>query len=196
MPSLFQTLSSEASNAGITRRTRESRDWFMKRLKTITNVPSSSILRDPALIEKSKPLPGRMFQFIYDPKLKKTLPYYDKFPLMIMVGPAEGGFYGLNLHYLSPRLRAVFMDRLMEYASNKNLNENTRLAMSYQMLKNASKLKPFGPCFKKYLNAHVRSTMVMIPATEWEIACFLPSQSFKGASSESIWDDSKVSTGL
>jgi hypothetical protein len=40
---------------------------------------------------------GSMQMFFYDPKTKETLPYYDTFPLVVVVGPAEGGFYGLNL---------------------------------------------------------------------------------------------------
>ena len=30
---------------------------------------------------------GKMYMFFYDPKLRETLPYYDAFPLVIVVRP-------------------------------------------------------------------------------------------------------------
>ena len=73
------------------------------------------LLRDDALELKSKPVTrtgpqGNMYMFFYDPKYKETLPYYDGFPLIIMLGPAKGGFMGLNLHYLPPAVRARLLD--------------------------------------------------------------------------------------
>ena len=49
-------------------------------------------------------------------KHKETLPFYDSFPLVIIIGKAKGGFLGMNLHYLPPTLRAKFLDALMENA--------------------------------------------------------------------------------
>ena len=189
--SLFQTLTAEANSAGITRRTIQARDWFIKRARSITNVNRRQLLKDPVLITKNRPLPGKMFMFVYDPKGKAELPYYDKFPLILMVGPAEGGFYGLNLHYLNPFMRAKFLDKLMQYASSKELNENTKIRMSYQMLTAASKLKEFGPCFKHYLKDHIRSTIEMVPATEWDIACFMPLEQFTKKDKNFVWKESK-----
>ena len=62
-----------------------------------------------------------MNMFFYDPKHKDTLPYYDRFPLSVIIGPAKGGFYGLNLHYLPPVLRAKMLDALMDIATIKSM---------------------------------------------------------------------------
>jgi len=191
--SLFQQLSNEVKSAGVKRRSTEARDWFIKRLKSVTNINRESLLKDSELKEKSRPLPGRMFMFFYDPKTKETLPYYDRFPLTIMVGPAPGGFFGLNLHYLEPRLRAVFLDKLMSYTNSKTLSDTSKLAITYDMLRGVANLKEFSPCFKRYLSDHVRSSMVMVPAPEWEIAIFLPTEKFAKKSSSSVWAESKAS---
>jgi hypothetical protein len=61
---------------------------------------------------------GKMYTFFYDPKHKETLPYYDLFPLIFVVGPAAGGFLGINLHYLPPVLRAKLMDSLYQILNN------------------------------------------------------------------------------
>ena len=102
----FDKLQADAFRSGVQPRTEESLKWFKKRLSSITTINRNKILKDENLIKVNRPLTGRMFMYFYDPKTKETLPYYDKFPLIFMVGPAQGGFYGINLHYLPPQLRA------------------------------------------------------------------------------------------
>ena len=109
---------------------------------------------------------------------KNTLPYYDTFPLVVVVGPAPGGFYGLNLHYLPPMLRAKMLDGLMDIASSKK-SPNAKFDISYQTLKGISKLRYYKPCFKHYLGGYLKSGISMVPAPEWEIATFLPVAQFK-----------------
>ena len=89
--------------------------------------------------------------FFYDPKTKDTLPYYDTFPLVVVVGPAEKGFYGLNLHYLPPILRAKMLDALMDIATSKK-SPNAKFEITYEDSKSHSKLRYFKPCFKHYLS--------------------------------------------
>jgi hypothetical protein len=134
---------------------------------------------------------GGMFMFFYDPKHKKTLPYYDSFPLIIAVGPAEGGFIGLNLHYLPMTLRAKFLDGLMDTTNNNKFDDSTKFIMTYNMLKSASKLKYFKPCYKHYLTKHVRGRLAYVPAPEWEIATFLPTADFQKASTSTIYGQSR-----
>lgn len=191
MSSVFKKIQDQAERAGIKKRTEESRDWFIDKLKNIRNISSKRILNDDTLITRNKPLLGRMFMFMYDPKTRDTLPYYDRFPLIIMIGPAKKGFYGLNLHYLHPRLRAVFFDELMERMTNKKFNENTRLKLSYELLKSTESMRAFRPCFKRYLFSQIKSKTVEVPADQWETAIFLPSDNFAKASKEKIWAISK-----
>ena len=192
MPSLFSKIQSDAERAGLLPRTKSSRDWFLRKIRSMTKVSSSRILNDDLLEVRNKPLMGRMFMFVYDPKGKETLPYYDKFPLIIMVGPAKKGFYGLNLHYLPPRQRAVFFDRLLDYTTNKKYNESTRFRLSYDMLSSTAKLRAFAPCFKHYLYDHVSSKTVEVLPPEWEIALFLPTDSFEKERNSSIWQKTKT----
>jgi hypothetical protein len=109
-----------------------------------------------------------------------------------MVEKAEGGFYGLNLHYLPHKERAIFFDRLLDYTNNKRYDESTRLRLKYDLLKGSSKLKYFAPCFKHYLTKHVKSKIVEVPADQWEQVIFLPSEQFKKASKSSVWQESKT----
>lgn len=155
------------------------------------SVNRRSLLRDPAVIKRNRPAAGKMYMFFYDPKHRETLPYYDAFPLILMVGPAPGGFYGLNLHYLPHKLRAELMDALMETATNKRYDETTKLKISYQILKSASKFGAYKACLKHYLTKHVEGGVAMVEAPEWEIAMFLPTEQFRKANTRAVWRDSK-----
>lgn len=190
MSNLFYKLEIEAFRKGITLRSKESREWFRRKAASLRPSRSQLMKEDP-LVLKNRTIVGSMFMFFYDPKHKETLPYYDAFPLVIVVGPAEGGFYGLNLHYLPPTLRAKFLDSLLEITNNKKYDESTKFEISYNMLQRASKMKYFQPCFKHYLNAHVRSRFAMVEAPEWEIATFLPTADWQKGNSAAVYRDSR-----
>ena len=190
MAGLFQKLEFEAFRKGITPRSKESRAWFMNKAKNL-NVSRSKLMKEDPIELRSRPAVGKMYMYFYDPKHKETLPYYDRFPLIVMVGPAPKGFMGLNLHYLPLAIRAKFLDALLDTINNERYDESTRFRLSYEMLKRASKLKAFRPCLKRYLSSHVRSRLAMVPAPEWEIATFLPTADFEKASSSEVYKDSK-----
>ena len=191
MSNLFQKLELAAFRKGITPRTAESRAWFQKQAGYLGRINNNALLKEPALKTESEQIPGGMFMYFYDPKTKDTLPYYDKFPLTVIVGPAPGGFTGLNLHYLPMVLRAKLLDALMDITSDKKYDDNTKFNLSYNTLKKASKMRYFKPCFKRYLTANVKSRFARVPASEWEIATFLPTASFEKASKTTVWKDSR-----
>jgi hypothetical protein len=191
MSNLFQKLELAAFRKGITPRTAESQAWFQKQAGYLGRINNNALLKEPVLKTESEQIPGGMFMYFYDPKTKATLPYYDKFPLTIIVGPAAGGFTGLNLHYLPMVLRAKLLDALMDITSDKKYDDNTKFNLSYNTLKKASKMRYFKPCFKRYLTAHVKSRFARVPASEWEIATFLPTASFEKASKTTVWKDSR-----
>ena len=191
MASYLEKLELEAFRRGITPRTKQSLDWFRKRVQNIKNVNRRELLKDDALIERQKTVVGKMFLYKYDAKTKATLPYFDRYPLIFMVDRAPKGFYGINLHYLPPNLRAVFFDKLTDVASNSRFDETTKLRISYDILKGVTKYKAFAPCFKRYLTSQMKSKPILVPASEWEVVLFLPFDSFSGASRNKVWSDSR-----
>ena len=191
MSNLFQTLELAAFKKGITPRSAESRAWFRRKAGALGKVDRNQIMNEPEMKLTGKQFPGGMFMFFYDPKGKDKLPYYDSFPLTIIVDKAPGGFTGLNLHYLPMVLRAKFLDALMEITDDKKYDENTKFNLSYSMLKRATSMKYFKPCFKRYLMSNVRSRFALVPAPEWEIATFLPTQDFQKSGKSAVWADSR-----
>lgn len=176
-----------------------SRNWFRNQAQKTTVNPTRLMTADKNRLHKV-PMIGSMYLFHYDPKMKQELPYYDIFPLVIpfdsaktsgIAGSGGPSFYGLNLHYLPALLRAKLMDGLYQYITDKNLNENTRIRMSYKILKKTASLKYFRPCVKQYLFNHVRSKFFYIAPNEWDIALFLNLARFQKATIEQVHRDSK-----
>jgi len=189
MASLFDTLQANAFRAGIQGRTKASQEWFKKNVTNLA-VSRQGVLKDTALDRTTQQIRGSMYMYFYDPKFKETLPYYDRFPLTIIVDSAPGGFYGLNLHYLNYNTRAKFLDDLMSFGPAKS-TENSRLTkLRYQLISGVRKYKEFKPCFKHYLGKHVVSQFARVPMTDWEIAIFLPVEQFKKKSKTSVWNES------
>ena len=191
MASLFDKLESEAFRKGLQARSKEANDWFASNVKKLGKIGSSKMLGDDRLRKQAGASPGDMVMYTYDPKLKKTLPYYDTFPLAIIVGKAPGGFHALNLHYLPPKVRAIFLDKLNDVASNQKFNATTRFKITYKLLMATKSYKYFKPCFKHYLSANVTSNIMKVNAAEWNIAIFLQTANFKKASVGGVWADSK-----
>ena len=191
MSNLFKNLELEAFRAGITPRTRESRDWFRRKAQRLRRVNRNQLMKEEPVELSNRRIIGSMQMFFYDPKLKNELPFYDAFPLVIVLGPAQGGFLGLNLHYLPPTLRAKFLDALLDVTNNKSYDDSTKFDITYGMLKSAMKYKYFKPCIKHYLNKHVRSRFATVPAPEWEIATFLPTADWQKTSASQVYSDSR-----
>ena len=164
MSNLFNKLELQAFRSGITPRTKESRDWFRRKALALRNVSRSALMKEEPVTLSNRSVVGSMYMFFYDPKHKKTLPYYDSFPLVIVIDKAEGGFLGLNLHYLPPILRAKFLDALLDITSNDKYDESTKFALSYSLLKKSSKYKYFKPCIKHYLASNVKSRFAKVHA--------------------------------
>jgi len=193
MSNLFQKVSQQAFRAGINPRSDESRQWFRTKLQDMRRINRRELMQQDEikLVNKSQPLIGSMNMFFYDPKTKEDLPYYDRFPLTIIVGPAPGGFTGLNLHYVNPVARARLLNELFKLAPKELKPDSRLMRLKYDLLKGVRKYKEFEPCFKRYLTSHVKSQITRVPMTDWETAIYLPIQQFKKKSSRTVWADSR-----
>ncbi len=191
MSNLFNKLELQTFRSGITPRTKESRDWFRRKALALRNVSRSALMKEEPVTLSNRSVVGSMYMFFYDPKHKDTLPYYDSFPLVIVIDKAKDGFLGLNLHYLPPILRAKFLDALLDITSNDKYDETTKFAMSYSLLKKSSKYKYFKPCIKHYLASNVRSRFAKVHAPEWEIAAFLPTADWQKAGKSTVYSNSR-----
>lgn len=183
---------------GIKPMNRDSRQWFRDKAQAVTSISPQLVLNKlkQRSVTRIKPQDiGRMFMYLYDPKFKETLPYYDTFPVIFVIETYADGFLGINLHYLPPVYRAKLMDALYGTINNKHYDETTKLKINYQMLAASSRMRWFKPCVKRYLYAHVKSNMVEVPITEWDYCAMLPTERFKKQKAIRVHKDSINSVG-
>ena len=172
---------------------KKSTAWFQQQALLLSKkgITPNKILKNDPGAAKSTIIPGNLYMFMYDAKFKDTLPYWDKFPLVFPFKAVKGGFYGLNLHYLPYRLRAILMDRLLQFKNNSKFDETTKLKYSWDLISSASKFNLAKPCVKHYLMPHVRSPFVKIHAEDWTTALMLPVERFVGSTTSAIWAETK-----
>lgn len=188
---VFQTMLGKAAAGAPPINSDDAREWYRQRAMEVRNVQTQQVLRKTQAQMTNRVIPGHMYLFLYDPKMKDELPYYDRFPLIFPFRKVQDGFYGINMHYLPHLLRAKLMDALYHTVNNDKMDETTRLRITYNILNSSAKFKYFKPCVKHYLNNHVKSRFVHIDPNEWDLALFLPLERFAKASKARVFADSK-----
>lgn len=195
MAKIFDDILLKGIRAGqMPSRNSTARVWYREKAKEVGKVNETAFFRTAGadrFRSSSQFQIGSMYMFYYDPKHKDTLPYYDRVPLIFPINRAKGGFLGINFHYLPLKLRARLMDALYDTASNERYDESTKLSISYRILNSSSQYKDFKPAVKHYLFEHVRSKLLYVNPSEWDMALFLNIAKFEGATQTQVWEDSR-----
>lgn len=183
MTNPFETITLNAGN------TQRSLNWYQSQIKSLKGItPNKLMANAPDLVNSI--LPGYMYMFFYDAKLKDSLPYWDRFPLVLPFKKVNEGFYGINLHYVTYGVRFKLLGYLTELTS-KQVNEDVRLKLNWSFLNSASNLAPVKACVKQYLSSHVESRFLKIKSSDWVTASQLPVERFVGASKTKVWQESR-----
>lgn len=176
MDNVIKQYRKDLEGAGIDPRTKESAKWFEEQMEDITRpINRRELQREVRSLHGIQaPEVGRMYLFFYMPKGYATLPYYDLFPVIIMMKMERKYFQGLNLHYLPLDLRQEFFLEILQRVSNRSFNKQTFLRIDYDYLSQFRKYRAFRPCFKQYSMENVRGRVVNVPSSEWETVMNLP----------------------
>ena len=111
---------------------------------------------------------------------KKTLPYYDTFPLVLPIERIPGGFAGINFHYLRPGARFTLLERLQKFSTRgTEITSRNSFDVSYDRVKNIPLVKN---TIKKYLFSQVRSSFLRIDYDKAALSVYLPVAQFKKGS--------------
>jgi len=191
MKSRLTKLAQEKSSAQLQTMAKESLKWLMVKIADLkrTSQIASEISKEKSR-QVNKFILGGLYFFYYDAKTKKELPYWDRFPLVLILERYPDGFLGLNLHYLPIKHRIIFMEKLMDRAVLNEDGDIKRIRITYDILNSVRRYKEFQPCLKRYLNSHIRSRILVVQPDEWDIALFLPIQQFMKARPEKVWKES------
>lgn len=168
---------------------QRSQAWYRSQVGKLRNLQRTvdSSLNQAQLI--TRPEIGKLYLFQYDPKHKDSLPYYDILPLVFPFEKAQGGFLGLNLHYLPYVMRFKLMSALLDVASKSGAQRKTMF--SWQILSNSSRFPGAQAAVKHYLTAQLRSSFLEIPDDQWLAASQMPIERFVNTNKETVFRDSR-----
>lgn len=189
---LLQKLERQARARKLEMFSTESLSWYKEKVRNLGGTFSRKALMDDAKKQKqlkTRPRPGYMYTYVYDAKHKDTLPYWDAFPLIIMIGPAAGGFYGINIHFVPPKLRALVFDKLIDITNNTKYDDKTKFVLTYKMLTAGQQHPVLKHCFRHYLTSQLGTKLAFIPASDWEKVIYMPTADFQKKSAAQIWSD-------
>lgn len=196
----FDKVRDAARDKGINGLKKDAQNFFRNQVRELRKgVTPGQLMRESPdlLVGKGNLALGKMYMFFYDPKLKKELPYYDRFPLIFVLdranttGKGNKGFLGFNLHYMPVKRRIEILGRLDGILSNQRFDETTKSKLTYGIIQSNAQFKYARPAIKQYLNSHVRSRFLLIPADQWLPAAFLPVSRFEKASKQKVWADTR-----
>tara|TARA_B100002019_G_scaffold279222_1_gene280868 strand:+ start:569 stop:1162 length:594 start_codon:yes stop_codon:yes gene_type:complete len=193
MADLLDKLTAAVRTGTIGTETRRSAQWFRDKIKGIkgdlrnrfSSTNAAKFYREaedkvnPNVMKRRANL-GDIFCYYYNPKYRNELPYYDMFPMIMLIGTDQDTFTGLNFHYLPPKFRAILLDRV-----------NAKVGKGIINWKKISKIPQVAPTVKRYRFDHIMRKVVPIEENEQEIAIFLPLERFRKASKSSVWADSR-----
>ena len=164
----------------------KSTQWYRDKIKEFGQPGAMDLIRDGK--QSRTPHYGRMNMFFYDPKGRKTLPYYDTFPLVLPIERYPDGFLGINFHYLPMGLRLKLLDRIVDFSNNTKFDESTIIDANYSQLKNIREIKP---TLKRYLAGRVKTRFRRVDADEFTVAALLPIARWKNGTQQDVYKDSR-----
>ena len=192
MESLLERLATETPTQ-LRDRSREALEFFRGHVRNLKISPQS-FYKQTNLKKATRFLEGRMYTFFYDPKTKDKLPYYDRFPVILLLEANQNGFSGLNLHYIPPRYRVKLLNELYDFIitddEEDDENMKTRIRVTYDILQSTAKMKFFRPCYKRYLTSHIEGRALEIIPEYWDIMAMLPVGRFEKESVRKVYSES------
>jgi hypothetical protein len=168
----FRAQAHELGRTPVAKNQKKSISWFRARVQS--SIRSRKVAR---------PIPGNMYVYAYDAKTKATLPYWDKFPCIICIGTHKGYMMGLNLHYIPPKERQKFLEKILRYATTKTVSNSTKLRIDWSRVKN---IRFSRHMVKLYILARVKGSLEEVKAQDWFNVIHMPIQQFVAKNGRNI----------
>ena len=195
--SLLSKVSDAIKTGTVGQEVRRSAQWFQDKIKGLkgevknrfSSTNAAKFYREaetkvnPNVLKRRVEL-GDLFCYYYNPKYKTTLPYYDMFPMIMLISAEKDTFLGINFHYLRPKWRAVLLDRV-----------SAKLGSGLPRWSKLRQIRQIAPTIKRYRFDHIMRRVIPIEENEQEIAIFLPTERFKKSAKAKVWADSERKFG-
>ena len=100
---------------------------------------------------------GKLYMYVYDPKYKDTLPYYDILALIVLTSFKPPYINGFNIHYIPFLNRLQFMKSVMQKLKNGKKLKYKDIKRAWQKAKLPERLVKYA--YRTYLISHIRSNI-------------------------------------
>ena len=193
----FLSKVSDAVRSGtVGKEVKRSAQWFQDKIKGLkgevknrfSSTNAAKFYRESEKINdavfKKRVSLGDLFCYYYNPKYRKTLPYYDMFPMIMLLSAEKETFLGINFHYLRPKWRAILLDRV-----------TAKIGGGLPKWSKLRKIRQIAPTIKRYRFDHIMRKVIPIEEDEQEIAIFLPTERFKKSGKTKVWSESERKFG-
>lgn len=171
MPSIFDRV--DTSQSAI----RKTADWFKSKVRSLQLLSTSAQVGYDSY---SNPLKGFMYFFFYEAKHRRTLEYWDRFPLVLPFNIRGNRMWGLNFHYLPYNERVLLFASLDKLIRDSNIEEQKKFHIGWQLIGQFGRLKLAKPCVHQYILSpqYVKSKFLHIDSDEWITALLMPNEQF------------------
>ena len=158
--------------------------WFVRQRLSLKRNPRVSFSRLKAHQDLGKwtmrPLPGNLYLARYQPLQKNTLPFWDEYPLVLVLKSDNKYVQGVNMHYMHPQARFKYLTEIQKrYKWNedslvaiRNLNWNK---VSVGRIKWATKAS-----HRRYSREGLVTPWKKIHQKYWPLVCLLPLENISG----------------
>lgn len=150
-----------------------------------------TVFKDPKTYKYNKSLlaQGKLFTFEYkNPKYKgtKQLPWFDKYPMVLSLGPVttKQGIrnLGFNLHLVPPKIRIIILCKIFDlykrvYRYQVFYKKEGSVQIKYQYILKSLDRYGVDFCVRMYIPAR-QNQIVCFPYKDWSKAIFIPSRSY------------------
>ena len=207
--SLLSKVSDAVRSGTVGKEVKRSAQWFQDKIKGLkgevrnrfSSTNAAKFYRESekisdAVFQKRVSL-GDLFCYYYNPKYKNTmrrsrkdgklypvLPYYDMFPMIMLLSAEKETFLGINFHYLRPKWRAILLDRV-----------TAKIGGGLPKWSKLRNIRQIAPTIKRYRFDHIMRKVIPIEEDEQEIAIFLPTERFKKSGKTKVWSESERKFG-
>jgi len=194
----FLSRVSDAVRSGtVGKEVKRSAKWFQDKIKGLkgevrnrfssTNAAKfyreAEVRTTPQILHRRVQL-GELFCYYYLPKYRKTLPYFDMFPMIMLLKAEKETFLGINFHYLRPKWRAILLDKV-----------SAKIGGGLPKWSKLRQIRQIAPTIKRYRFDHIMRKVIPIEEDEQEIAILLPTERFKKAGKAQVWSASERKFG-
>jgi len=158
---------------------------------------------------------GRIYTFLYKPKYRDKLSFYDNFPINLILGHIETkegkrNPFGINLSFIPPKTRIAILDRLWtvfndEIVENRKIVSDTKtlfnhkvltpIPITYETAKILLKDSGFEFAIRSYIydGGYMYTRPKVVPMDDWWRLAYAPSQFITGLNIMAIYYRYKLS---